>query len=241
MGELYIYASNRSLIELFESELVSTKALESFLKSHQLTKSQITKMVEETDSRGMTALHYAAESFVSGNKPALAVIEKLIQLGSKPMAIDEFGRTLMHILVEATNQVIAEPLLGYLIEHYPTNIVTKNKRGFNPIHIAARLGHDRFLEILMNAAGKKINQRGMTGDTPLSLAITFNRYHTILLVLASKDLVITDDDLSKLLAIVKVAPNQYKMSLDIAISNILMPTRNQLAEVISFSEYKKSH
>ena len=120
------------------------------------------------DTRGRTALHYAAGGGAPRN------LEALLAAGGKPDVQDGDGNTPLHIAADASSPTLGEresaAVIRVLLDGGASPNVP-NRRGDTPLHVAART-HSRHepagVELLLSA-GADPNKTNDRGNTPLHL------------------------------------------------------------------------
>lgn len=116
--------------------------------------------IDKVNNNGQNALHIAAQA------GKLAVVQKLQQYNANEK--DANDNTLLHFAIYSRDL----DLIKYLLAK--SNVHAVNKKGETPLHIAARLGFDDAIPLLI-AQGAIIDVADYKGDTPAHIAARFNR------------------------------------------------------------------
>ena len=115
------------------------------------------------DSRGYTPLHTA---ITSGN---LSGVKELLQRGADPLISDNKGSNALHLAVWRKRKAIVELLLQL---HCSLELVTtKNNDGYNPIHLALKLGYGDLVAPMISSIRFQLqNIKDSNGNNYLHLA-----------------------------------------------------------------------
>lgn len=136
---------------------------------------KIFNLDDNPDSDGCTHLHRAC---INGHNE---IVSMLLKKGADKDRADNMGRTPLHLAV-AYNHL---PVVDILIKAQ-ANANKTNNMGQSPVHIAAILPHTDILERLLRE-GDRVNKNitDNNGDTPLCLAISFQRNNSIRMLIAA--------------------------------------------------------
>ncbi|XP_077534006.1 E3 ubiquitin-protein ligase MIB2-like isoform X1 [Haemaphysalis longicornis] len=156
--------------------------------------------LEESDKEGRTLLH----RMVLGND--VNMVKLLLNLGAKVNAADKSERTALHaattrhvscvralaecaigldVNVQADNgdtplfTAVANnslEVIDVLVNAPGANLAIQNKRGINPLHLAAMLGHNGAAHRILSREPSLADQRSAQGHTPLQFAVHCGHY-----------------------------------------------------------------
>lgn len=163
---------------------------------------------------GRTVLHAALgpphTSFVRF-PDRLAVVQRLLEAGWKPSAIDDYGHTPLHVWTWAENadeaqKLEVEKLIRSFLEK-GASIHTKNKKGFTVLHLWALRGLTGTLQAMLHAisneeAAVALAATADDGFTPLMLALEQNEADTAEALIQYGNIEFGTLDISKLLSLV---------------------------------------
>jgi len=116
----------------------------------------------ERDQNGLSALHLAAQL---GRTEFLDESEKL---GFRLDEQDDQGKTLLHHAIEHSSDAVS-----WLLDRN-VNPSLADKKGWTPLHYAAKVGYHRVLELLLKV-GAEIDLVDDKGRTPLMIAIAYRQ------------------------------------------------------------------
>lgn len=110
---------------------------------------------------------------VSSAKGAVEIVEKLLNAGANPNAVNTRGYTPLHVAALAGHTAIVEALLnaGADLGSVPkesseSGYAMRDCAGTTPLHFAARAGHTDIVDVLL-AAGADANAAAANGTTPM--------------------------------------------------------------------------
>ena len=128
-------------------------------------------LLDKQDKEGHTALFMA----VDNNHRRMT--QKLLDRGADPNIRDLYGRTSLHVAVEAVGPEISRgrhlDIVASLLDnlgHSPANPNVRDNTDKTPLYLAADLGNLQVVEKLI-AAGADPNGRGVMDQTPLIAAV----------------------------------------------------------------------
>ncbi|EXJ68613.1 uncharacterized protein A1O5_08407 [Cladophialophora psammophila CBS 110553] len=124
--------------------------------------------VRMKDHNGLTPLH-----IVSGRSWAEAV-KHLLERGAEADAVDNDGRTALHLALNSTNKVSRYSrkdtrTIRYLCLNGPAQVNMKDKRSLTPLHIASGHSWAEAVELLLEQ-GAEVDAVDVDGRTALHLA-----------------------------------------------------------------------
>ena len=163
------------------------------------------------DTRGRTALHYAAGGGAPRN------LEALLAAGGKPDVQDGDGNTPLHIAADASSPTLVErefvAVIRVLLDGGASPNVP-NRRGDTPLHVAARSfsRHEPAGVELLLRAGADPNKTNERGNTPLHAAVEPYSRHSdtavgALLDAGANPKAVNRDGLTPLLLFVRNGPD----------------------------------
>eukprot|EP01113_Clastostelium_recurvatum_P015037 TRINITY_DN1829_c0_g1_i3.p1 TRINITY_DN1829_c0_g1~~TRINITY_DN1829_c0_g1_i3.p1 ORF type:complete len:1038 (-),score=259.17 TRINITY_DN1829_c0_g1_i3:84-3197(-) len=127
------------------------------------------------NSDGCTPLHIAAGC------GAGLVLSYLVQHGGFTYAEDDEGDTPLHVAVREESEAAVKVLVEQVSS--PPPLTHPNEDGESPLHIAAALGYNSILSILMSHNGANLEVRDSLGWTPVHHAAAAGHASTVALIL----------------------------------------------------------
>ncbi|XP_018423335.1 PREDICTED: ankyrin repeat and death domain-containing protein 1B [Nanorana parkeri] len=131
--------------------------------------------VDVADKHGLTVLHLASWS------ADVSVMQMLIKAGASQKATNQDGMNVLHFAAQNDKNEIVDYLLKEL---QLQDLVTKDKRGREPFHLAAENGHINMINNLLNM-GIFTSEPDKDGNTALHMAAA-NGHDAVIRVLLEK-------------------------------------------------------
>ncbi|RYP09181.1 hypothetical protein DL764_001452 [Monosporascus ibericus] len=130
-------------------------------------------LLDSRDNEGRTALLMAVEN----NHRRMT--EMLLTRGADPNMPDRYGKTCLHLAVEAcgsdsSTSVRSLSIVKLLLKHR-ANPNARDNTDKRPLYLACHLGNSKLINELLNA-GADVNGRGVLDETPLIVAV---RHHHV--------------------------------------------------------------
>ncbi|KAL8620271.1 hypothetical protein ACOMHN_064561 [Nucella lapillus] len=129
--------------------------------------------LDQQDSRGRTALHWAVET----HKESLAAM--FVSLGADVRLADRQGFTPLHIAVRASSLACVQLLLQY----DPQLLEERDGQGASPLTLAVQKGQSDLCRYLLQAGADVTAREVQTLRTPLHYALYLNHLHVFILLL----------------------------------------------------------
>ncbi|RYP81672.1 hypothetical protein DL769_001904 [Monosporascus sp. CRB-8-3] len=125
-------------------------------------------LLNSRDDEGRTALYMAVEN----NHRRMT--EMLLARGADPNKPDRYGKTCLHLAVEAcgsdsSRSVRSLSIVKILLEHN-ANPNSRDNTDKRPLYLACRIGNGKLVNELLRA-GADVNGRGVLDETPLIAAV----------------------------------------------------------------------
>nr|CAD2207414.1 unnamed protein product [Meloidogyne enterolobii] len=140
-------------------QLEIVRLLLSYSKNDDFLKSFPLRHINQKNSSGLSALHYAC------SKDHLQIVQELLEKGADINAQDDRGATPLHRAASKGNKRIVNFLLNYK-NQIQVNLV--NREGDTPLHLACEDGQFEVATLLANY-GANINKMNREEKTPLDL------------------------------------------------------------------------
>ncbi len=137
--------------------------------------------IEETDSKGRTAIFYAiyqSSSFKRKNK--YRIVYYLIRKGADVNKSDYAGRTPLHEAIRYRNRAISKMLINN-----GAGINSRDDKGITPLHEAAKNGMKIITKLLVSKGGD-VNATDKSGWTPLHESAAKGQHKIIKLLINEK-------------------------------------------------------
>ncbi|RYP74500.1 hypothetical protein DL771_002974 [Monosporascus sp. 5C6A] len=125
-------------------------------------------LLDSRDNEGRTALLMAVEN------NHRRMVEMLLARGADPNIPDRYGKTCLHLAVEAcgsdsSRSVRSLGIVKILLEH-KANPDARDNTDKRPLYLACHLGNGKLVQELLRA-GADVNGRGVLDETPLIVAV----------------------------------------------------------------------
>jgi ankyrin repeat protein len=131
--------------------------------------------IDAPDSRGMTALHYAAQD---GD---LNAVLALLNRGAKVTAKNRFCETALHLAAQGGHTRVVQTLL----QHVPGFLLDeRDGMGCTVLHRAVVSGNDALVRFLVGRADVDLRKRDRHGRTPLAYAAAYGSLDTFKALMA---------------------------------------------------------
>ncbi|KAM4636318.1 nuclear factor NF-kappa-B p100 subunit isoform 2-T4 [Discoglossus pictus] len=99
------------------------------------------------------------------------VVSFLLNAGADPSILDRYGNSVLHLAVQAGDEMMLNVLLGHLSNGHKNLLNMPDYHGLFPVHWAVKVKHEKCLELLVRRGANVNATERKSGRSPLHMAV----------------------------------------------------------------------